>query len=368
MLTILGLAAAVVAFGVIRTLIDSYYAGADVLPPDRLVTRNAVSIIFYVPLAYKEKIEKVPGVESVSYGNWFGGLYKNDPKNFFPNYTVGPGFIDLYREYIFEPEQREQFLKEKNSAIAGQRLANRFGWKVGDPIRLTGQIYPGEWDFVLRAIYKGRETGVDENSLMFRWDYFDDRLRQTTPEMAKNGVGWYVVKIADPQQAPVISTEIDALFKNSAAETLTETEKSFTLGFLAQMDAIIVGMRIISYLIIGVILLVLVNTMAMSARERISEYALLKTLGFGPSHLIGLILGESMAVAVFGGLLGILLMFPVIGAASQFLQNFFSGFEVNALTILLAMTFVLIVGITASLFPIYKAVRLPIIQGLRNVG
>ena len=133
MLTILGLAAAVVAFGVIRTLIDSYYAGADVLPPDRLVTRNAVSIIFYVPLAYKEKIEKVPGVESVSYGNWFGGLYKNDPKNFFPNYTVGPGFIDLYREYIFEPEQREQFLKEKIY------LATRRGW-----LRISPHFYNTE--------------------------------------------------------------------------------------------------------------------------------------------------------------------------------------------------------------------------------
>lgn len=367
-LTVLGLAIATLAFIVIKTLISSYYASAEILPPDRLIVRNAVSIIFDLPFAYKEKIERVDGVTRVGYGNWFGGLYNNDPKNFFPNYAVGPGYyLDIYSEYVLPPDQKIQYLNEKKAAIAGQGLVNRFGWKVGDPIRLTGQIFPGDWDFILRGIYKGNEPGVDETSFIFHWEYFDDRVREMSPEVAGR-VGWFVVKIADPSQAPVISSSIDELFKNSPAETLTETEKSFSLSFLAQMDTIILGLRIMSYLIIGVILLVLVNTMAMSARERISEYAVLKTLGFRPFYLAGLITGESLLIAFSGGVLGLLLTFPVLNAISRALHGFFSGFIVQEFTIILAAILVSLVGFLASIFPIYRAMRLTIVEGLRNVG
>ncbi|HBC47901.1 MAG TPA: ABC transporter ATP-binding protein [candidate division Zixibacteria bacterium] len=367
-LTIVGLAIAVLAFCIIRTLVSSYYASADVLPPDRLVTRNAVSIVFDLPQAYKEKIENVPGVVSVGYGTWFGGLYKNDMKNFFPNFAVGPDYyIDIYSEFVLTPDEKEQYLKDKSGAIAGAKLADRFGWKVGDPIRLTGQIYPGEWDFTLRGIYKGSQQGVDENSFLFHYEYLDDKMKETVPEMS-GAVGWYVVKIADPTQGPEISANIDALFKNSPAETMTETEKAFSLSFLAQMDTIITGLRIMSYLIIGVILLVLVNTMAMSARERISEYAVLKTLGFRPYHLGGLILGESLLIAFSGGILGIILTFPVLGGLAKMLQNFFSGFKVEMITIFMAIVFTASVGFLSALFPIYRAVRIKIVEGLRNVG
>jgi putative ABC transport system permease protein len=367
-LTILGLAIATLAFCVIRTLISSYYASADILPPDRLITRNAVSIIFTLPQAYKQRIENIQGVTAVAYGNWFGGLYKNDQKNFFPNYAVGPdNYIDIYSEFLVPPEEKEAYLKDKAGAIAGVKLAERFGWKVGDPIRLTGQIYPGEWDFTLRGIYRGEKSGVDENSFLFHYEYLDDKMKTTISEMS-GAVGWYVVKIADPSQGPEISATIDAMFKNSPAETITETEKAFSLSFLAQMDAIITGLRIMSFLIIGIILLVLVNTMAMSARERISEYAVLKTLGFKPYHLGGLILGESLLIALFGGSLGIFLTFPMLQGLGKMLQNFFSGFQITVTTFLLAAMFVFLVGILASFFPIYRAIKIKIVEGLRNVG
>jgi putative ABC transport system permease protein len=321
-----------------------------------------------VPPAYKEKIEKVPGVKAVGYSNWFGGMYNNDPKNFIANYAIGPdNYFDLFPEYLIPADQKEQFWKFKDSAIAGRKVANRMGWKIGDPIRLTGMIYPGEWDFVLRAIYTGDRQGVDETALMFRWDYFDDRLRQTTPDMAGN-VGWFSVKIENPDQAAAISEAIDALFKNSSVETKTETEKSFTLNFLAMMDSIIKGLRIMSFMIIGVILLILVNTMAMSARERISEYAMLKTLGFRPFHLIGLILGESLIIALIGGGLGILISFPAIGAVAKVLQNMFAIIGIDALTMFLSLAFVIIVGLIASIFPIFRAVKLSIVDGLRHIG
>jgi putative ABC transport system permease protein len=368
LLTVFGLMVAVVAFTVIRTLIGSYYASADTIPPDRLVTQNAISYTFDLPLAYKEKIERVPGVKSAVYGNWFGGMYNNDPKNFFANYAVGPeNYFDVYSEYVVPPEQKEAFWKEKNSCIAGQKLINRFGWKIGDPISLTSMIYPGEWNFILRGIYKGAQPGVDEASLVFRWDYFDECLKQTIPGMAGRA-GWYTVKIDNADNAASISAAIDAMFKNSSAETLTQTEKAFTLNFLAQMEAIIKGMRVMSYLIIGVIMLVLVNTMAMSARERISEYALLKTLGFRPFHLIGLILGESLVLALIGCGFGIIMTYPILGAVSKMLQGFFTVIDSSGLTLALAIMFAALIGIIAALFPIFRATRLAIVDGLRSIG
>jgi putative ABC transport system permease protein len=368
MLTILGLAIAVMAFIIIRTLISSYYASADVLPPDRLITRSSVSIIFSLPKSYMQKIEQVDGVVAVGYGNWFGGLYNNDPKNFFPNYAVGPdNYLDIYSEFLLTPAEKTEFLQDKRGAVAGIKLAERFGWKLGDPIRLTGQIYPGDWDFTLRGIYHGNKSGVDENSLIFHWDYLDETMKQTVTEMS-GAVGWYVVKIADPSSSAEISANIDELFKNSPAETLTETEKSFNLNFLAMMNAIITGLRIMSYLIIGIILMVLVNTMAMSARERTSEYAVLKTLGFRAFHIVGLILGESLAIAAFGGALGFLLSFPTLTGLSKMLQSFFSGFVISPLTYILAVIFVALVGLLASVFPIYRALNKTIIEGLRNIG
>ncbi|MCP4634355.1 MAG: FtsX-like permease family protein [candidate division Zixibacteria bacterium] len=368
MLTIFGLAIAIMAYCIITTIINSYYASADIAPPDRLVTRSSVSIIFDLPLAYKNKIEKVPGVLSVTYANWFGGIYKNDPKNFFANFAVSPeNFLEMYTEYIIPPEQKDMYLKEKNSCLVGQKLADRFGWKIGDPIVLTGQIFPGDWEFVLRAIFKGREPGVDENAMFFRWDYFDEELKKTTPGMA-GGVGWYVIKIDNPDNAAAISAEIDRLFENSAAETMTETEKSFTLSFIAMMDSIIIGLRIMSYLIIGIILLILGNTMAMSARERISEYALLKTLGFRPGHLLGLIFGESLTIAIVGGVIGIIMTFPVVETMAQLMQGFIPSTEVKNSTIVLSIIFVVSIGMIASLFPIYRATKLSIVEGLRKIA
>ena len=368
LLTILGLALAVMAFALIRSLVDSFYASTNAIPPDRLVTRSSVSIIFPLPIAYKEKIERVPGVDKVVYANWFGGLYNKDYKNFFPSFAVGPAdYLDVYSEFVLPPNQKEAYLNTKNGAFVGEKLANRFGWNVGDKIRLTGQIYPGDWDFVLEGIYKGNTPDVDENAFYLHWDYLDETMRQSVQEMSGQA-GWYVIKIADPQQAATISAAVDDLFKNSSAETLTETEKAFSLSFIGQMETIIKGLRIISYLIIGIILLVLVNTMAMSVRERMSEYAMLKTLGFGPFHLSGLIFGESLAIALLGGFIGILLTMPVLKGVSNMLQNFFSGFQLTETTVVLALAFAALVGMLASIFPIYKAVKVSIIEGLRNVG
>ena len=363
-LTILGVALAVMAFGLIRDFIGAWYAGARAAAPDRLITRHAVSIIFTLPLAYKEQLLKIDGVQKVTYAIWFGGVYI-DPKNFFAQFGVDPAtFFEMYPEFTVPPDQLDAFRQERKAVIVGRRLADRFGWKVGDKISLIGTIYPGDWDFMIRGIYTGKTIDTDETTFILRFDYVDETIKQQTPGRAGQ-IGWYALKIDDPNHAAQIGAIVDARFKNSLAETLTETEKEFQLSFIQMSGAIILGLRIISYLIIGVILMVLVNTMAMTARERISEHAFLRTLGFRGFHLVGLILGESLVIALLGGVLGLLLLAAAANMAHAALVEFFPGFSTDTLTYLICLGVAILVGFTSAVFPIQRALRIRIVDGLR---
>ncbi|NMC42698.1 MAG: FtsX-like permease family protein [candidate division Zixibacteria bacterium] len=365
-LTVLGLALAVMAFGLIRTLVDAWYAGARIAPPDRLVTRHAVSFTFTLPLAYLEQIQKIDGVSAVTPAVWFGGIYI-DPKNFFGNFAVDPvTYLDMYKEIIVQPEELKEVLADRRGAIVGRRLADRFGWKVGDKVPLIGTIYPGNWEFTIRAIYHGRDKDTDETAFLFRFDYLDEVMRETAPGRAGQA-GWFGVKINDANRAAEIGAAIDSRFKNSWAETKTETEKEFVLGFIQMADVLIAGLRIISYLIIGVILLVLVNTMVMTARERISENAFLRVLGFRNFHLIGLILGESLAMACAGGIAGMGLLAMTSRLVGQALSIYLPGYYVGLETYVIVVAAAVIVGCLASIFPIQRAVSIKIIDGLRVV-
>ncbi len=365
-LTVLGLAIAVMAFAVIRTTISAWYAGAEASSPNRLVVVNRVSLVFTLPLADKEKIAQVDGVTGISWAQWFGGIFV-DPKNFFPQFAVDPTtYFELYPEFIIPPAQMENFLKERNAVIVGRALADRFGWSIGDPIRLTGTIFPGNWDFVIRGIYTGAREGIDESQWLMRFDYLDERMKQEAPPRAGQ-VGDFVVRIADPTRAAEISDRIDALFKNSLAETKTQTEQAFQLSFVAMAGTIVTGLRIISVMVIAIILLVLANTMAMTARERISEYALMKTLGFSPFHIVGLIFGESVFIAALGGVLGLLITFPVAGLIETVMGTFFPMFTVTPMTLGLGMGASLLVGLLAAIFPAFKAVKTSIVDGLRII-
>jgi putative ABC transport system permease protein len=365
-LTVVGLALAVMAFGLIRTFIIAWYASARASAPDRLVTRHSVSIVFTLPLAYKEQLLQVDGVEDVTFGSWFGGIYV-DPKNFFANFAVEhTSFLRIYPEYIVPPDQLDAFASERQAAVVGRKLADRFGWKLGDQITLTGTIYPGDWQFVIRGIYSGKTVDTDETAFLFRYDYLDERMKEESPGRAGQ-IGWYILKIDDPNRSAEIGSKIDARFDNSWAETKTETEKDFALSFIQMSSAIIVGLRIVSYLIIGVIFLVLANTMAMTARERISENAFMRTLGFRGYHLVGLILGESLLIALMGGLCGMLLLYVVSSGVGVALSQFFPGFEADAMTYVLTTATAILIGVAASVFPINRALRIKIVDGLRVV-
>ena len=284
-LTVLGSGLAVMAITVIRSTIDAWYAGAEAASPNRLITRHAVSLTFFLPLSYVDRVARIEGVERVSHASWFGGVYV-DPKNFFAQFAIDhKTYLDMYPEFVVPEGQRQRFNQERNGAIVGQRLADRFGWSVGDPIRLTGTIFPGDWDFVIVGIYTGAKENTDESAFFFRWDYLDERLRREAPIRA-GYVGTFAVQIDNSERAAEMSQAIDREFRNSAYETKTETEEAFNLSFVSMANSIVLGLKLISFMVVGIIMLVLGNTMAMTARERISEYAVMKTLGFRTYHIV----------------------------------------------------------------------------------
>jgi putative ABC transport system permease protein len=365
-LTIIGIAVAVLAFCLLRTLIHAWYAGVEASAANRLITRSAISLIFPLPLSYLTKIRQIPGVTEVTYANWFGGVYI-DEKNFFPQIAVdAKSFFELYPEFVIPENQKATFMRERKACIAGRKLAGKYRWKIGEVIALRGVIFPGNWEFVLRGIYRGARKTVDETQFLFHWDYLNEQVKRVSPIRA-NQVGWYVIRLADPFKAPEITQAVDRAFKNSLAETLTETEKAFQLGFIAMTEAIVVSIKVISVVVIIIILIVLANTMAMTARERAAEYATLKTLGFGSWTIFTIICGESLLIALAGGVLGIGLTFPVVRLVAEQLETFFPIFAIHPTTLWTALGVSAAVGFAAALFPTYRAANIPIANGLRGV-
>jgi putative ABC transport system permease protein len=365
-LTIAGVGAAILAFGVLRTFVTAWYTGVEQASPNRLVTRSKISITFMLPLSQQRKIERIPGIDIVTHGTWFAGYYK-DPKDFFPQIALeGSRTFELFPEFIIDSAAIRAFDTERNAAIVGAATMERFGWQVGDVVRLTGTIFPGDWDFVIRGIYYGREEATDITQFLFRWDYIDLRLQETSPGRA-GLVGWWTSRISDPSQSAEISAAIDREFANSADETLTETEAAFQQNFLGMVETIIIALQVISALVVGVILLVAGNTMAMTARERISEYAVLKTLGFGAGRIIGLIAGESILISCLGGGLGILALIPITRQMETVMQQWFPAFPIEPMTYILTASTAIAVGILAAVFPAWQAIRLRIADGLRRI-
>ncbi len=367
-LTILGITIAIVAFGLLRTVVTIWDSSVDATMANRLITRQAISFIFPLPVSYQEKIKSIEGVSNVTFATWFQGVYK-DKNNFFARIAVdAETFFDIYPEFLIDAQELENFKKQRNSCIIGSDIAEQFKLKVGDQMSLEGDIYPGRWDFIIAGIYNGKNKNTDETQMVFHWNYINERMKSESPIRA-NEVGWYIVQIRDPNKSAIISEQIDALFKNSSAETKTETEKAFAQNFVASSGAIISAMNVMSFAIIGIIMLVVANTMIMSARERTREYAVLKTIGFSAKHLFGLILGESLLISFLGGAIGISLIFPIVqGFERAMPKGIFPFFFVEPITIFWAVVAIIFVGFISAVFPIQKALSTKIVDGFRFVG
>jgi len=365
-LTILGLTVAILAFGLLRTVVSAWYAGVEASSASRLITRNAISLVFTLPSSYREKIRQIEGVKTVSWGNWFGGIYI-DEKNFFANFAVDPKtYLELYPEFSLPPEEQKSFLLDRRGAVAGRKLAERFHWKIGDIITLRGTIFPGNWDFVLRGIYRGRYPTTDETQFFFNWEYLNEAMKKTTTRRADQ-IGFYIEGLKDPDAAAEVAAAIDASFKNSMTETLTETEKAFQLGFVSMTEAIVIAIQLVSFVVIIIIMAVVANTMAMSARERTGEYAVFKTIGFGKWHIAGLIFGESFFITLTGCCLGILATFPAAKAFGDAMSAYLPIFHVSKQTIYLDIAAAFVVATVAGIIPTFRSVNIRLAEGLRKI-
>lgn len=364
-LTALGVAIAIVAFLFLRTFIGAWYAGVDASATDRLVVRNKISITFPLPIAYVQKVRNVPGVADVSWANWFGGVYK-DPKNFFAQMAVdGESYYRLYPEFELSDQEKKAFMADRTGCVVGDLLAEKYHWKVGDKISLQGTIYQGDWDFTIDGIYHGRDKSTDRQQFHFHWKYLNDRA----PDAMKEHAGLILVKVAPG--ATDVAQKIDALFANSLAETRTESEKAFQLSFISMASAVITAIQIVSGVVLAILILILGNTLAMATRERTMEYAAMRAIGFRPSHIVGLVLGEGFVVALTGVVAGLALAPPILRYFAELFQremgSFLGSFELSPKAAALASAIALVGGMAAAAIPAVRAGRLRIVDALRRI-
>lgn len=361
LLTVGSYAVALFLFGLLSAVDAAFSQGVEVAGADRLIVRNRVSLIMPLPISYRDRMLALPGVRTVTFATWFGGIYQEE-RNFFPNFAVDPDrYLETYPEFLVDPGQWADFLKDREACAVGQKLAQRFGWKVGDRIPLKGTIWPGVWEFNLRVIYRGSRPEDDEGQFWFRYDYLEERR-----PWGKGTVGWYIVRVTDPDRAAAVARAIDERFANSSYETAAETEKAFAAGFVRQMGNIQALILAIGSVVFFTLLLVTGNVMAITVRERLAEIGVLKTLGFSDGAVLGLLLLESCLYAAVGAALGLLgaKAFTLAGdPTGGLLVAFYVSWGRLGAGFLLALA----VGLAAGLFPGLAAMRLKIVDALRRV-
>jgi putative ABC transport system permease protein len=364
LLTLGSFAVALFLFAFLAVVRDAFNRGGDVAAANRLVTINRVSIIQPIPLSYRDKILGIPGVQSLTHDNWFGGVYQ-DEKNFFPQFAIDPeNQRQVFSELIVPDDQWNTFLKDRQGAIVGASTAKRFGWKIGDRIPIKTTIWGGgAWEFIIDGIYHGQRPQDDETQFWFQWDYFEERV----PERNKGQVGWYTVKLDTPDDAVRVAKVIDADFANSPYETKTETESAFAASWVKQFGNIEVLILVIGSVVFFTLLLVTGNTMAISVRERTGELAILKAIGFKDGSVLFLVLAEALVIALFGGLLGLglaMLAIPALGAA---LSGMLPNLILSKSMLASGLGFALLVGATSGLLPGIGAMRLRVVAAFRRI-
>ena len=369
--TALSMFVAFVLFGVLMAIRVAFTMGVDVAGADRLLIFHKTSIIMPLPISYAERIRATAGVSEVTSATWFGGIYQ-DPSNFFGQFAVEPeSYLRMYPEFLVPEDQKKAWFEDRTGALVGRALADRFEWKVGDRVPLQGTIWrlPGNapWTFTIRGIYDTTVTGTDNTQFLFNKEYLAEvvRARFGPNAFGASTVGWYLIRISDPERAAAIAARIDKQFENSQAETKTNTEKAFAQSFANQVGDIGSIMIAIAAAVFFTILLVAANTMAQSIRERTNELAVLKTLGFSNSLVLSLVLAESIMLAVIGGGAGLLIGWVLILQGDP-TGGLLPGFFIAPRDLALGVAFVLLLGATAGAMPAFQAMRLRIVDALRR--
>jgi putative ABC transport system permease protein len=353
---------AFVLFGLLMTVRTAFSFGVELAGQDRLVLVHKVSLIMPLPITYQQRLQAVDGVDLVAHQSWFGGVYQ-DPSNFFAQIVVDPEVhLDMYPEFELQPEQRDAWLADRQGAIVGRVLAERFGWSLGDRIPLEGTIWQprnGAWEFNIRGIYDGAD-GVDRTQMFFRYDYLNENR-----VAGEDLVGWYIVRVTDPTRAVDLAVQFDQMFANSPAETKTTTEQGFLDGFAKQIGDIGSIMVAIVTAVLFNILLIAATTMAQSVRERTSEMAVLKTLGFRDATILGLVLAESMFIVLLGGGVGLGLAWLIVQAGDP-TGGLLAIYTLPPRDLAVGVTLAVGMGLVAGLVPAMSAMRLRITDALRR--
>lgn len=365
-LTLLSIVVAFALFGLLQAVQAAFESGADAADAKRLLTTARYSIIEPLPMAYQRRIEQVPGVVGVAYADWFGAKYQNE-SNAFPVFAVDPArYLDMYPEFTIARGQREAFVKTRTGAVAGKRLADRFGWRVGQKLPISSEIHPKtdgsmNWEFDLVGIIDADDPAVRGNTdmVLINVAYFDEAR-----QVGKGKTGWYIVRIADSTQARGISASIDTLFMNSPDETKTQPEKEFAIGFAKQIGDIGALVTRILVAVFFTILILTGNTMAQSIRERIPELAILKTLGFSDGKVTALVLAEAVLLLILGGAIGMGAAVAAMPALNGSTGGRFPPLFVGPETWLLAAAVAAVVALVIGLPPALRANRLKIVDAL----
>jgi putative ABC transport system permease protein len=365
-LTILSVALAVFLFASLRAVLDGFNAATEGSSSTRIVTIRSTSLIFSMPTSHANGIRNTPGVRDLTWANWFGGIYK-DPQNFFAQFAVEPeSYLRMYPEYILTPEQKQAFLEDRTGCIVGDGLARRFGWNLGDRIVLQVGIPTygtQDYTFTIRGIYQRGGSAVDNQSMLFHWKYADER------SIEKGQVGWYVVQIDSPDHSPQIASAIDQKFANTPYETKTDTEKQFQSSFATMFGNLNLLLGSIAFAVVVTTLFVAANTMAMSVRERTTEIAVMRTLGFPARAIFFFIAGEGLLISLVGGVLGaVLAWFIADGEKLGISGGFAPVFAVSPANAALGIGISAIIGLIAGTIPAAMASRLRIVDALRRVA
>jgi len=362
--------------GVLDTLKQAIQVGSET----RLVTRNAISLIFPMPISYRDRIAAVPGVENVTIQNWFGGQDPKDPHGFFAQFGVdAKTFFPIYANDMeiveASPPQAAistppgvdpklaAFMTERTAAVVGAKLAEKKGWKIGQTVTINGTIYPGSWPFTIRAIYHAKQKSFGDETMFFHFDYLSEKGMG-----GQRFAGIYVLQLADPQRASDIARQVDAMFVNSSAATRTESERAFQAGFVSMYGNLPFVIRVIGLAVAFAILLVAANTMVMAIRERTSEFGVLKTLGFEDGTVFRMVLAEAAIITLLGGLIGALGAKLAIEGSGFNAGGMLPPMTVRWSTVLTGVLVALLVGAVSGLVPAWQASRLKIVDALRRVN
>ena len=362
--TLLSILVAFLMFGYLAAVRSAFDIGVQIAGVDRLVLTHKTSIILPLPLSYQDRIAAVPGVVDVANATWFGGIYQ-DPKNFFAQMAVDPErYLRLYPEFLLPEDQKKAWMADRTGAVVGRYLADKYHWKIGDRIPLTSpwQKKDGSntWEFTVDGIYDGAAKTTDVTQFIFHWKYLDEARTR------RNGyVGWYIIRISPPDQAPEIVKRIDAVFANSENETKTSTEKAFMQGFAKQVGNIGAIITAILSVVFFIILLVAGNTMMQSVRERITELAVLKTLGFSNGLILTLVLCESLLLALLGGSLGLVLAWLLISRGDP-TNGALPIFFMPPSSAVMGAVITLLLGLATGALPAVQAMRLRVVEALRR--